>query len=247
MPNGLDERTGRRWAAVGLMVSAASAALLTALVVNDAAVLARIDEPLTDFTRSWADSWEWPVTLAHEISNKTGVIWSSFVAGLFALFLFARRRWGAGAFLMLSALLGGLIGLFMKDFVSRQRPPGAELFESDLTDSFPSGHTMVGIYLYLAVGLVLLRIGQANDRRWMAVLGWAFIVFGPFLGLTRIVVGAHWPTDVLGGWAFGSVVVCLCALLCWDPMDRQWLTWRRRSGSAAVEPPAASGSADGPP
>jgi len=240
MSNGPDERTGRRWTIVGLAVSVSSALALTLLVVSDAAVLAWLDDPLTDFTRNWADSWEWPVTLAHEISNKTGVIWSSFVAGLFALFLFARRRWGAGGFLMLSALLGGLIGLFMKDFVSRERPPAAERFESDLTDSFPSGHTMVGIYLYLATGLVLLRIGQANGRRWMTWLGWALIAFGPFLGLTRIVVGAHWPTDVLGGWAFGSAVVCLCALLFWSPLNRQWLTWRSRASSAATQQAAPS-------
>jgi membrane-associated phospholipid phosphatase len=213
---------------VGLIVSLSVATVLTAIMVTGSTILAGFDESITSFTRDWADTREWPVELSHEIANKTGVIWSSFVAGLFALFLLARRRWAATAFLLASAFLGGLIGLFAKDFVGRQRPPEAERYETDLDDSFPSGHTMVGIYLYLATGLLLLRMGQANERRWMVVLGWAFIVFGPALGLTRLIVGAHWPTDVIGGWAFGSAVVLVCALALWDPLGTSWRSRRNR-------------------
>ena len=209
-------------------MSATVAALLTLGVLSDSPLLTAFDESLTDLTRSWADPLGWPVEVCHQIANVTGVVWSSFVAGLFALFLLARRRWAAAAFLLLSAFLGGTIGLGMKSVVSRDRPPGAQVYEQDLTDSFPSGHTMVGIYLYLATGLLLLRMGQANRRRWMVRLGWAFIVFGPMLGLTRLIVGAHWPTDVIGGWAFGSAVVLLCALLFWEPLERGWPTRRAR-------------------
>ena len=220
---------GRRLALIGLVASLAVAGLLTALVELESNALAWLDNSVTDFTRSWADAWGWPVELAHQIDLKTGVVFSSFVAGLFALFLLARRRWAAAFFLMLSAFIGGLIGGLFKYVVARDRPPGAEKYEDDLTDSFPSGHSMVGIYLYLATGLLLLRMGQANDRRWMLVLGWVFIVFGPALGVTRIIAGAHWPTDVIGGWAFGSAVVFLSALVFWDALERQWPTWRVRA------------------
>jgi membrane-associated phospholipid phosphatase len=225
---------GHRQAIIALVISLAVAAALTVLMLADARPLAGFDETLTRITRTWADSLGWPVSWSHELANKTGVIWSSFVAGLFALFLLARRRWAAAAFLLSSAIIGGVTGLVMKDLVGRRRPPGAEQYEEDLVDSFPSGHTMVGIYLYLATGLLLLRMGQANDRRWMTMLGWAFIIFGPLLGLTRLIVGAHWPTDVVGGWAFGSAVVLVCALVFWDALDASWVTWRRRTASAGA-------------
>jgi membrane-associated phospholipid phosphatase len=227
---------GHRIAVVGLLAAIAVAAALTVIMATGSELLAGFDKAITSFTRDWADALEWPVELSHAIADKTGVIWSSFVAGLFALFLLVRQRWAAASFLLASAFLGGLVGLFAKDFVGRQRPPGAERFEEDLDDSFPSGHTMVGIYLYLATGLLLLRMGQANGRRWMVVLGWGFIGFGPVLGLTRVIVGAHWPTDVIGGWAFGSAVVLVCALVLWDPLDAGWLSRRKRVAPAGADP-----------
>ena len=223
---------GRRQTIIGLVISLAVAGALTIIMLTESPLLSGCDAALTSFTRDWADESGWPVELSHEIANKMGVIWSSFVAGLFALFLLARRRWAAAAFLLSSAFIGGIIGFIAKDLLARQRPPGAERYEEDLDDSFPSGHTMVGIYLYLATGLLLLRMGQANDRRWMTLLGWGFIIFGPTLGLTRLIVGAHWPTDVIGGWAFGSAVVLVCALLFWDALDASWVTWRKRAAKA---------------
>jgi membrane-associated phospholipid phosphatase len=225
---------GRRQTIIGLVISLAVAGALTITMLTESPLLFGFDDALTSLTRDWADELGWPVELSHEIANKTGVIWSSFVAGLFALFLLARRHWAAAAFLLSSAFIGGIIGLVMKDVIARQRPPGAERYEEDLDDSFPSGHTMVGIYLYLATGLLLLRMGQANDRRWMTLLGWGFIIFGPTLGLTRLIVGAHWPTDVIGGWAFGSAVVLVCALLFWDALDASWVTWRKRAARAGA-------------
>lgn len=230
---------GRRLALVGLACASGVAALLTLLVQVESAAMQSFDDAVVRFTRSWADAWGWPVTLAHEIDLRTGVVFSSFVAGLFALFLLARRRWAAAFFLMMSAFIGGLIGGLFKYLVARDRPPGAEKYETDLTDSFPSGHTMVGIYLYLASGLLLLRIGQVNGRGWMVRLGWAFIVFGPALGMTRVIVGAHWPTDVIAGWAFGSAVVLLSALVFWDSLDQQWPTWKRREKARSAALPAA--------
>ena len=218
---------GRRAAAAGLAVSTAFGVLLTTAVLAGPAPLVRVDLGVWDSTGSWAGALVWPVQIAQQIALRTGVVFSACVAALFCVFLLLRHRWAAALFLGLSAVAGGFTGLVMKDLVTRHRPPGAGRFDADLTDSYPSGHTMVGIYLYLAAGLIVLRIGQANDRNWIVRLGWALISFGPFLGLTRIVAGAHWATDVIGGWAFGSMVVCACALLLWRPLGTCWTHPRR--------------------
>ena len=51
----------------------------------------------------------------------------------------------------------------------------------------------------------------------MEVVGRILVIIGPFLGLTRVVLGVHWPSDVIAGWAFGSAVLLTSALSCGGP------------------------------
>ena len=126
----------------------------------------------------------------------------------------------------------------VKMSMGRARPPGAEQFEQDLDKSFPSGHAMEGIYLYMATGLVLIHLGRAQGRRWMEVVGRILVIIGPFIGLSRLVLGVHWPSDVIAGWAFGSVVLLASALILWWPLDRGW-TSRAARRSRGYSPSAA--------
>ena len=211
-----------RWAWWGLTASLTALLLLTAAVVSGGAVLAGFDEAITSFTRAWADQLGWPVDLAHAIGTLTAPVRSTILCSVFVVLLAALVRRAAAAFLALSAISGVLLTEALKLGVGRQRPPGAEEFEPDLDKSFPSGHASSGIYLYLVLGLVLLRIGRSRGSPALAALGWALVAFGPALGLTRLVLGVHWPSDVLAGWAVGSVAALAAALLLWAPLHRGW-------------------------
>jgi undecaprenyl-diphosphatase len=121
-----------------------------------------------------------------------------------------------------------------KDVVGRHRPPlvdAAPPFESSF--SFPSGHTtsttaIVGIVVYL----LILRQRSALARTLTITLG-ALIAIT--VGLTRVVLGAHWFTDVLAGWFLGTAWLAVVITA-----HRVYLTARkrrRRARAAAMPQP----------
>lgn len=111
-----------------------------------------------------------------------------------AVALLARRR-GRDAALLVAVVVGGraLVEL-QKLAIGRARPAHDQL---DLVHSFgfPSGHSANAMITALALAL-LLGPGRGAIA---AALAFAFVI-----GCTRLVLGVHWPTDVLGGWAFGG-------------------------------------------
>jgi undecaprenyl-diphosphatase len=209
---------------VGLVTAASVAALITIAVSTAPEILAGFDTAITDFTRGWADPIGWPVDLAHVVGLVTAPFWSALAATALVVALLVTHHRAAAGLLALSGIAGVTVSETVKEIMGRARPPGAEQFEADLDKSFPSGHAMEGIYLYMAAGLVLVHLGRAQQRRWLEAIGRILVIIGPLIGLSRLVLGVHWPTDVIAGWALGSVVLLTSALILWWPLDRGWVT-----------------------
>ena len=209
------------------------AVLLTIGTVASFDALQEFDDAITDFTRSWADSLGWPVDVAHVVSELTGPVPATIFATIAAVALFATRFRAAAVYVALSSISGALVVEITKLSVGRSRPPGAEAYQQDLEKSFPSGHSAGGIYLYLVLGLVLWRIGSANGRPWLRWIGAALVVFGPFIGVCRLILGVHWPTDIVAGWAFGSIAALAVALVLWQALASGW-----RPGAQPPPPPS---------
>ena len=135
------------------------------------------------------------------LGNK-GALWFAIC---FALLLFPRTR-RAGVLALLSLLLAGGIGHFvMKPLLMRPRPflelgTLVPLVAKPLTYSFPSGHTACGF----AVALILLRAW----RRWYR---WLALALAVLIAFSRLYVGVHYPSDVLGGF----LLACLVSSLVW--------------------------------
>src|SRR5690606_10092665 len=133
----------------------------------------------------------------------------SFVTAAATGYLILTRRIG-GAVLVLVSVLGGiLLSTLLKIGVDRPRPDIVARLAVVHTLSFPSGHAMMSAVTYLTLGT--LMAGFAVGRRTRIYIVAVAVVTTITVGLTRIYLGVHWPTDVLAGWCIGAA----WAMLCW--------------------------------
>ena len=238
------EQWSRPWSTVWLVVwgtlTAVAMAVLTVLVVRENSALLSFDEVITDFTREWADTLVWPVTLSDIIGEATRPLFSALYIGVAFLVLVYKKMWRWAIFLVLSSGIGVIVTEVIKVNVGRQRPPAAVGYEDDLFKSFPSGHTSSGLYMYAMLGLLIILWALSRDKGRLLTLGNALFAFGVLLGITRLILGVHWPSDVIGGWLLGSAVLLLVAAVVRP--DQQVPPWSRYARQ--LQPAEASGVAD---
>src|SRR5690606_35884340 len=120
-----------------------------------------------------------------------------------AAWLLWRRRVHLAVYLAGTALLGGGVNLVVKHLVDRERPIGTfdEPVASAAGPSFPSGHAMISTVAYGALLLTLLPL-VPERRRSLVVAATALLVAA--IGFTRLALGVHWVTDVVGGHVLGA-------------------------------------------
>jgi membrane-associated phospholipid phosphatase len=148
-------------------------------------------------------------TAALAVTNSAGnLAWVLAVLG--GLLAVRSRPWWVGALVRAAALgLGQLLRLGLVTWIGRPRPPAADWAAAAGGYALPSGHTTTAT---LGAGLLCLGLTRALRGAWrvagIAVAAcWAVAV-----GLTRVYLGVHWPTDVLGGWLLGTLLTVLTAL-----------------------------------
>lgn len=150
--------------------------------------------------------------------SKIGYQWGVIPVDVLIVFaLLARRQWREGSFAALAFAGSALLNLSSKQLFQRDRPGLWESIAPETTFSFPSGHAMGS--MTLAATVLLL----AWPTRWRWPLLSAAIAFVVSVGLSRVYLGVHYPSDILGGW---------CAALAWTVgvylvMFRQRHPWRR--------------------
>jgi membrane-associated phospholipid phosphatase len=118
--------------------------------------------------------------------------------------LIVHRRWVA---LFVGLAVGGasLLGVFAKDVIGRDRPPVDIRLQQAHSSSFPSGHSTQAAATYFALAIAVTVLSQSRSLR--AVTWTAAMLVGLLVGVSRVYLGMHWATDVLGGWLLGSVWV----------------------------------------
>ena len=125
-----------------------------------------------------------------------------------AVALFIRRRPRLGAFVVVTAALGGLIDAVVKGWVGRSRPAFTHPIVVESGKSFPSGHAMSSTFVYGALALIVLPLFPGRTRALPVAVAGTLVIT---IGFSRLALGAHFLTDVLGGFALGLAWLCLSA------------------------------------
>jgi undecaprenyl-diphosphatase len=151
----------------------------------------------------------WVEEMMRDITALGSTVVLTFVSLGVAGFLHMTGKRGA-ALLVIAAVIGGsLLSSGLKVGFERARPDLVPHGTTVYTKSFPSGHSFLSAVVYLTLGALLARV-QPKRRLKIYLLGLAALLTVA-VGLSRVYLGVHWPTDVLAGWTVGAT----WALLCW--------------------------------
>jgi undecaprenyl-diphosphatase len=124
------------------------------------------------------------------------------------------------AYFALGSVAGGMgASELLKDLVQRPRPDIVPQLVYASNTSFPSGHSMMSTVVYLTLAALLARSHGRKAVKAFFLLTAALLCL--LVGVSRVYLGVHWPTDVLAGWTAGAV----WALLCW--LGARWLQGRK--------------------
>jgi undecaprenyl-diphosphatase len=157
----------------------------------------------------------WVEELARDMTALGGVGVLTLVSGASVAFLFLARQ-KRTAWMVLLAVAGGLaISQSFKALIGRTRPELTLHEVYAYTASFPSGHSAMSAITYLTLGALVAR--DLPTFRLKAYVMGVSTATTLLVGISRVYLGVHWPSDVVGGWMLGAG----WSLLCWA--GAQWL------------------------
>ena len=123
---------------------------------------------------------------------------------LVAAWLWRRKRLHLALALLLVILVGRGLSEVQKYWIARARPTLEPHLVVVKTSSFPSGHAASSMIFYLTLALALTA-----GTRWQRPAAALAIALSFLIGISRVMLGVHWPSDVVGGWTFGMLWVLL--------------------------------------
>lgn len=171
------------------------------------------DDAVTAFFRDRSDPsqlWgpDWFQEAVRDVTGLGSFTVLGFILLVTVIYFAMSGRGRTAAFVGFSVVGGTILSTALKQLFDRPRPDMAEAARV-FTASFPSGHATMSAVVFLTLGLLL---AEASDRRSLKVF---FIALGicmtVAIGVSRIYLGVHFPTDVIAGWALGTA----WSLVCW--------------------------------
>ncbi|BBO35498.1 phosphatase PAP2 family protein [Lacipirellula parvula] len=212
----------RRWAWSALVLAAISAGLAVGFFSLSRAVVrgstGDLDERILLAMRqpdNLADPIgpRWVEEVGRDFTALGGVAVLSLISATAVAFFWLASMRRAAVYVGIASVGAILLATVLKQSFDRPRPDlvphGAVVY----TSSFPSGHSTMAAAVYLTLGMVASRF-VPHWRLKVLLIGVAILVTGA-VGVSRVYLGVHWPSDVLAGWAVGTswALVCWCVTI----------------------------------
>jgi membrane-associated phospholipid phosphatase len=194
----------RGLAVTGAVLAAALVVLLAALVTRAWPPLVDTDLRIDSAIHEWALAAPWAVATSRVLASLGSVYVASVVAAVAVVVLLLARRRRTALAVALVAVVALLLTHYLTLVVDRERPTWPDPFVTLSDPAFPSGHATAGIAVWCVCGIALGTL--VRDRSWEVVLALPFVVLGVAIGISRLVLGVHWPSDVVGGWCVALAV-----------------------------------------
>ncbi|MGG1614612.1 phosphatase PAP2 family protein [Paenibacillus sp. FSL K6-2441] len=174
--------------------------------------LRSIDRSIGDFFYGLRNDSITPAVKAiSELGTTTGFV---VVLGIALIWTLLVLRNGRYAFWLTISLAGGwLLNKVLKALYTRERP---DMWDSLVVPdgySFPSGNAMISAAFFGVIALLLLRSGRVGNRIWAVVV----LLIILLIGVSRLYLGVHYASDIVGGFLAGAVIAELCA---WGAVGR---------------------------
>ena len=184
----------------GVLVLAVAFALVLALVAAQWEPLRSFDETVIAEVNAWVSQRPLVVSTLHVLTDLGGSQAAWLLLPLAVVWLLVRRAPATAAYVAVTGIGLGVLNWGTKALVERVRP----VVDAPVADapglSFPSGHAMGSTVTY---GVLLLVFLPAVPRRFRRAVITAVVVLVLVVGFTRVGLGVHYPSDVIGGWLFG--------------------------------------------
>lgn len=142
-----------------------------------------------------------------DISALGGPTVLFMMAAAIVIFLLWDRRYNAMLLVLMATGGGVILAYLLKEAVGRPRPDVERLAVVTFS-SFPSGHSMLSAIMYPTLGTLLARVVQRKRLKIYFML--VALTLSGLIGISRVYLGVHYPTDVLAGWAAGLAWAALC-------------------------------------
>jgi membrane-associated phospholipid phosphatase len=159
------------------------------------------DRMISSFMTGVFTDYSYPFfTFMDRLGSTFGV---GIVSLIFVGWLWLKQKnYLAMAVLALAVAIGNEVNKWLKDLVGRPRPE-LEHMVNVKSLSFPSGHAMIGMILYMLIAYFIIRDLNARGAKWVTGILAGIWIF--LMGISRIVMQVHYPSDVVAGFAFGFI------------------------------------------
>jgi undecaprenyl-diphosphatase len=155
----------------------------------------RADDPGVMRGPSWLPEMVRDVTALGSV-----IVLAAATVGVFGFLWLSNKRMTAG-FLAVATLGGALASAGLKVIFERPRPDIVPHLAHVSSASFPSGHSMMAAVTYLTLGGLIMAV--VEDRRLKMYVLAVAVMLSILIGISRVLLGVHYPSDVLAGWTFG--------------------------------------------